>query len=478
MKFKFRILYKSTETSVDIDEPIYMDDTIENVKYKLSKVLPIKNVKYYYLFYKRETQINAYDAYKQLSLNDTVPINKKKFVSFCVNCNIKNYKDKEYYDIDDFLELELDKPITVNEPIGIETGNYIVNPYDNVFNYDENIQSTSNTLLMNYPNLTDVIYVCIADRVYHYVDKKGLDIEHVVNVYYPYLYSEKKFNMDVIEEGDTKYEKYNKMIHFQQVKYNKELSSKQKGVTSIYLVIYTKQKFLFPIDIFFKLMQSTLEYPFIKLNPGRKQENIYRIYSPKISENGNKVPYFKKNRINKIINTFKKPNTLYYIIDEKYKEKIITIIFEMNDKGHIFMTMNELDLLSFEEIEEIIKKTTDNIINKLIEFFDPSQKIFNYFTTLNDENVEIIDLKYKYLFKKQPKFEINKYVKCFSSIFNFVEEKEYIRLRYKRVSNFNELDSMDAYIIELINQQQSRDHIINTFSHSYNVTLEDATQKF
>ena len=127
----------------------------------------------------------------------------------------------------------------------------------------------------------------------------------------------------------------------------------------------------------------------------------------------------------------------------------------MNDKGHIFFTLNDLDLLSFEEVEEIIKKVTDNIINKLIEFFDPSQKIFNFFTTLQNENVEIIDLKYKYLFKKQSKFDIKKYVKCFSSIFNFVEEKEYVRLRYKRVSNFNELDSMDSYIIELINQKDA-----------------------
>ena len=72
----------------------------------------------------------------------------------------------------------------------------------------------------------------------------------------------------------------------------------------------------------------------------------------------------------------------------------------------------------------------------------------------------------------------DKYIKCFSSIFNFVENRERTRLRYKRVSNFNELESMDAFLVDLINQQQTRDYIINALSRSYNISVEDATQKF
>ena len=481
LELVFKLLDDNKEIdSFSLEEPIYLDDTIENLKYKLSKKLPVKNIKHYYLFYKKNKIINAYDIFKQLSHNNTRPINKQIFVSFCMNHNLRVKEDKEYYDIGDFLQLKLDVSILVNEPIGTENKTYIVNPYDNVFEYYENVASTSNNLIMNYPNIMDnTIYVCLANNVYKNIKHKELELDHTINVYFPYLFSEKNIELkDEMENSDAKYEKYNNMIHFHHSKYNSDISTKQKGIVSIYFVIYTKQSFLFPLDIFFKLVQSTLTYPFIKLNPGKKQENLYRLYSPKMSENGNKVPLFKKNKINKIINVCKKHNTLYYIIEQPYKGKAYTVIFEIDNKGHIHFSMNDLELLTFDGLEEFVNTITKDIIDKLIEFFDPSQKIFNYFESLKNENVEIVDMKYKYIFKKQPKLDLNKYIKCFSSIFNFVEEKEKIRLRYKRVSNFNETDSIDAYVIDLINQQLTRESIINSLSHAYNITLEVASQKF
>jgi hypothetical protein len=177
------------------------------------------------------------------------------------------------------------------------------------------------------------------------------------------------------------------------------------------------------------------------------------------------------------MNTCKKENTLYYVVDQVYKEKTIHIIVEINKSGHIYVTIDELELFDFKQIEKIIKSAVEIIISKLFEYFDPSHQIFNEFQSLVDESVEIIDFKYKFVFKRQ-KFDIGKYIRCFSSIFNFVEDAEKIRLRYKRVSNFDELESMDAFLVDLINQQQTRDYIINALSRDYNITMEEAAQKF
>jgi hypothetical protein len=75
------------------------------------------------------------------------------------------------------------------------------------------------------------------------------------------------------------------------------------------------------------------------------------------------------------------------------------------------------------------------------------------------------------------KTSVSKFVKCFSSIFNLIEEKEITKLRYKRVSSFNKLDSEQAYLIDLMNLQIPRDSIIHSFATSFNVTLEEATSK-
>jgi hypothetical protein len=45
------------------------------------------------------------------------------------------------------------------------------------------------------------------------------------------------------------------------------------------------------------------------------------------------------------------------------------------------------------DIEGIIKKNIDPLIEKLIHYFDPAEKIFNKFERVYDVNVDIIDMK-------------------------------------------------------------------------------------
>ena len=67
---------------------VYKDDTIENVKFKLSLLLETKNIKEYYFFYKRKLELNPYEIYKQLTDNDKKLLDKKSMVIYCLNHNI------------------------------------------------------------------------------------------------------------------------------------------------------------------------------------------------------------------------------------------------------------------------------------------------------------------------------------------------------------------------------------------------------
>ena len=456
MKLTFSILINNNVSDTYEISNIYKDDTIENIKFKLSNEIENKNIKQYYFFYKRRKVLNPYDVYNQLSLNDTILIDKKTFTIFCINHNIKISEDKPYYTLEDILQLNIEGDIDVNEPIGIEEGNYIINPFENIFNYQENISTTSNSLLLDYPQL-DTIYVCFAKNVLAYSEKQKLIIENVFNIYYPYLFQEKAFsNAQLVNEFFDNYTEYNNTIdlHHNLFINSKELQTTEKGLHSLYFVLYTKQAFVFPIDIFFKLLQSSSEYPYIKLNQGRKQENIFRLYAPYVSLNGNKAPYFDKGKLNRFKNIIKKIEVISYVIEyDKYQ-----IIIEIDTNGYIYYSISDLKLASIEDIELVINDTINPLINKLIHFFDPSEKIFNKFIKLQNDSIDIIDMKYKYLFPKV-KTTVSKFIKCFSSVFNLIEEKEITKLRYKRVSSFNKLDSEQAYLIDLMNLQIPRDII-------------------
>ena len=223
-KYEFVILKNKTETRIVLDSEIYADDTIDHVKHKLSRVLK-KNVNNYYLFYKKRKFINPYDIYNQLSANNTKPVNKQLFVSFCINHNIEP-EEKEEYDIDDFLKLNLSQiELEVNEPIGVENKLFIVNPFENIFNYYDNAQSVSTSLLMNYN--ARKIYVCLAEDVYPYLKSVGLELEHTINVYFPYLFSEQTFKIEPTTYKSDKYLKYDELIDFHHRIFDPELATKQ-----------------------------------------------------------------------------------------------------------------------------------------------------------------------------------------------------------------------------------------------------------
>ena len=83
--------------------------------------------------------------------------------------------------------------------------------------------------------------------------------------------------------------------------YNNKLEYIEQGIRVIELNIHPHNKFNFPLDIIFKLIHATKDIPFIKFNPGMRQENIYKLYSEKKSITGKKIPYLSKGIIFKLL---------------------------------------------------------------------------------------------------------------------------------------------------------------------------------
>ena len=92
-------------------------------------------------------------------------------------------------------------------------------------------------------------------------------------------------------------------IEFQVNTYKKHKDSienfSKHGITKLEFVYYTKTDVVFPLTSFFKLIHSSKQMPFIKFTPGRKVENIYRLYSKTKTTYGKKIPYMKPSEITK-----------------------------------------------------------------------------------------------------------------------------------------------------------------------------------
>ena len=98
-------------------------------------------------------------------------------------------------------------------------------------------------------------------------------------------------------------------------------------------------------------VSTRLEFPFIKLNGLKKQDNIYRLYCDKQSENGNKIPFLKKKTILKYGNEQKTPNSITYLF---YNENPLIMTIDKN--GHIYFKIEKLNMITVNEVESLIKK--------------------------------------------------------------------------------------------------------------------------
>jgi hypothetical protein len=230
---------------------------------------------------------------------------------------IFNLPKKEFYDYNDLLSLNLNnKKLWISISLGrskIIYNNeypYVVNPFDNNEVYLKSnispVANISNNLLLDTGFIiNNNIYLCLAKNVL----KNKVSEEKIMKLYYPLLYNKKIFSLENLEEKKEFLKEENRKIWndnishvfksinlfyniFQMKKSN--LKYKITGIKYIKFLMKPDYQIKIPLDIIFKIIHATEHYPLIKFNPSSKQENIFRLYSNKISTDGRKIPFLSK----------------------------------------------------------------------------------------------------------------------------------------------------------------------------------------
>ena len=191
---------------------------------------------------------------------------------------------------------------------------------------------------------------------------------------------------------------------------------------------------------------------------------MYRLFCDGFSMKGKKTPAMPRKMIQKYSSECKRLNTLSYLF---YYKPTQSLVLTIDEHGHIFFQLEPTELITVIEIETLIKDITVNVLAQLSEKLDPTHHIFDTFQDLYQDTVEIIDLQYSFHYKRYSNLNIKKFMKCFSPVFNFIDEKGTTTLRYKRVSNFNTMESMDSFLTEKINKQMPYAEMVHLFSVNF-----------
>jgi hypothetical protein len=129
------------------------------------------------------------------------------------------------------------------------------------------------------------------------------------------------------------------------------------GIQSVKLTIMQTRSAIIPLEVIFKSLHATQQYPLIKCNMDNKQENIYRIYSNGVSTDGRKIPYLTLPAVNAISREIaKKTSVSAYIeyVSAKNNKQTIYCTFEKN--GNITVESTFDSVMTPEEVDALFAK--------------------------------------------------------------------------------------------------------------------------
>jgi len=493
-----------------INQSIHFDDSIGVIKLKICDAISKEaSMSELYLYCLKSEKLNPITIYQNLTQNDRLPLTKVRMNQLLLNLydadgNLINFdlSDKPQYTFDDILKLDLtEKTYLVGKPLGqkfvfsneypIIADPFLVTEYDTLLEKSRRETSTLsfNLLLETGPIFRNTIYLCLAKDVFEIAGINDVSTEYTSKIYYPFLYQDQIENLEELEDNRSKlirattekltleternFDNINMFYNiFQNHKPSQVFSQNmlQTGIKYLKIAVYPEFKIKIPVDVIFKLIHATHDFPLIKYNPETRQENMYRLYAPKLTVDGRKIPYLQKATIFKLMRLIGKNKSVAVYTNIQYNGLNFYMICEFEDNGvitvyplidfdkPIFLTNTEN---MFENLDEIIKLTVNPLIEQIKPFFEQSGLEIPLFQSIKSTNVEIREIKYQSVYNIVKPIDINKLGGCVSSVFT-VESSNFkrgIRMRYKRVSNYNKRDSQEAFIIEKIDQGYKFDEI-------------------
>ena len=507
------------------DTLLHLDDTIGMIKIKLAPFLTSSiietdyncSIDEMYLFCLKEETINPILAYQILTQNDTLTLTKTRLNQLLMNIRdeetllpkMHELEEKAEYNFDDILSLSLDnddKPLLVAKSIGqkffMVTNEYpfVVDPfyveeYDPLLERSRKELTTLNShLLLNSGKIhNNTLYLCLAKDVFEFSEKKGITTEYTSKIYYPFLYKEQIEGIEDLEGKQQQlYEETNNLVRksstisnisnvnmfYEIYKYRQstELFSnngKKTGIKYMKVTIYPEYNVTLPVDAIFKLLHSTKDAPLIKYNPHTRQENIYRLYADKVTRDGRKIPYLPKGTIFKLTKLIARKRSVAVFTNVSYNGINYPLVCEFIDNGNLnvytatelenVITIDETSQNPFKTIDTIFNMAISPLLDELSPFFKESGYNLTKFNSILDDNVEVIDMMFQSSFNIKSKIYIEKLRSCVTSIFNIesADFKKGIVMRYKRVANFNKLNSQEAFIIEKQKQDLTFQEIVD-----------------
>ena len=461
------------------------------------------------LYAKQEQELSTSDIWIELTRNGRQEVTYECLMQYLANIHhtFPSLERKDHYTYTDLLELDLNHKRLVDIPVGQKCiihktkYHYVANPF-NITVIDrelerlseQSITTQNGELLLTLGNIHNkMIYVVFAEDIIKHFQEPKIDNFHwktIMNIYFPFLARQNIFEPSELLDSRVKLRLKNKDLLDNAYKNTEEVidymyqisepmeatkvTYQDKGIQYLKCIQYALTDIIMPLETIFKQIHATKQSPLIKFTPSIRREKMYRLFSRGTTQNGKKVPYLEKAKIIRIGKEIANQTAIGFYLETDYKETVIPITVELDKLGGVQIELTCQLFLTVDEIEGHIHDMVNPIIDIINTILLEGGYSLKHFTKI--ASTEIIEIKYKQTLQIQNNLQLKEYSGCVSKLFNVFEDdfKKGIKMRYKRVSNYNKMNAQYAFIIALINQGKPMNLILESLEKNFDLSYDEA----
>lgn len=493
---------------------IHKDDSVRVLKKKIINEVGAQEISYdeIYLFGFVMEIMNADNIFHDITKNDTIPISGKAFAQLAENLGIDTRiispLVKESYTYEDLLQFDIGSTSASDKRL-IKTciGRRFINKRNPLFSanpfklssqifsltVDEQFVNFENQLIFNFGDIVNKeIYLCPAKDVFTYFaeNDNGIEETYLTSLYYPFLEDRGIYDIEKLElnresllaENRTIVSKFNLQYYrsidiFHQIYYNRttDIPYIYRGIKTLSIVIHGNRGKNIPLESIFKSLHASPVVLLMVFNPGTRKDNLVRLYSEKISKNGKKVPVLNEPTVMRLMREIPKNN----MITALFRIHGYDLIIGIDEYGAIHVSSETLNPVNIQDWDLIIKDVLNPFITSTNNIIAQAGYMIPDFVGLRESNVDIIDIVYSVSLRITKDMSIKKRIPCILSIFDVNEDKLSIAsLKFKRVANFREMNSIYATITRLYNEMLDPQNIISELKSEFGLSEEDAINNY
>lgn len=496
-----------------LNQCIHLDDTIHIIKQKVAQNLEKETaLEEIYLFGFFSNAVDFPTMFQDITKrSNSAELTQQEFKQCLLNLNIPPHKvedidkTKDSFTYEDFLKLQSEnaKELYISSrPIGIQFQNrhdfmFSANPYHAKYaNFqelpDNQMLIFENTLLLNYGKLdSNNIYVCLAESIFNHMDEIGKESEQMCTLYFPLLYKNGIVDIDSLNENrdemlrDTKkiinkttLQYFESVDMFHEIYWRRKIEQPytKRGITKYSFVLNPTVNYLFPLDVIFKTIHATKTAPFIKYNPGKRRENMYRIYSENISQNGKKIPVLSESIIKRLARDMGKSHQLAIYLKHSNNNEVF-VSFDTNAKMRVYGIL--LEPMMPDEFEKFIMSAVNPVIQLMNNVLQSSGYRLELLESMSGDLFEDVSFKYSAILPIEKKVDLTKQRGSIGNIFDVFDYNVVsgANMRFKRVENFKEMDAQSALITKMYQSANDDHDILEILMTNYRMSEDEAIER-